>query len=123
MYALGASAVPPTPTNVGGGPAWVAQKTEAIELANCVLFEVTIRSVCSFVVEASTNVEVPSGEPVADASIVRTFVMKNTKEIKKGDELVVHWPAAKDTAKKNKAPALSTWKDDVAKQIRKKPKV
>jgi len=144
MYALGASAVPPTPTNVGGGasssgdmvvsshawtskhfphPFWVVQKTEAVERANCVLLPVTIRSVCSFAVDLSTNVEVPAGEPVADAAIVQTFVMKNTKEIKKGEELVVHWPAAKDTAKKNKAPALSTWKDDAAKQIRKKPKV
>jgi hypothetical protein len=137
FYLLGTASLPPTPSaalapslegtapSLGGTeaitahewknshfpwPFWLVKRCEQEENANCILAPWLIRSI--------NAMSAAGQEPVVGSYEVTIPVMVNTKDISKGEELVVYWPSkAQPKASKVKS---QTWVDSAAKQLKKK---
>jgi hypothetical protein len=92
-------------------PFWVVRRSVSDAGTNCKLQWVTVNTVHT----GSEKPIIP--EAVVNAYDVTLPVLINTEDVRKGDELVCHWPVA-STAPKRAPPkyTVSTWASQVKRQ-------
>jgi hypothetical protein len=93
-------------------PFWVVRRSDSGSGTNCKLQWVTVNTVHA----GSEKAIMP--EAIVNAYDVSLPVLVNTEDIRKGDELVCHWPDLSSRAPKRAQPkyTVSTWASQVKKQ-------
>ena len=82
-------------------PFWAVQRRPLVHGTKCELQSIEVATAQTFPLGSS-------GEPAVQMSSVSLPVLRNTKEIAKGEELVVHWPV-REANKSKQAPRSTTW--------------
>ena len=99
-------------------PFWQVQRREADAGTNCHLMTVTM------LVALTSTAGTPDdgwGDPLSDSINIDVPIIVNSKDVEKGDELVVYWPNP-SKPKKEEQPKIKDWADVARKAKRPKTK-